>query len=425
MIISTDLVHKSLATVAASIVPNSFIYDNPNQQGTHLPAWFIVHREPVRIERENKRRAWLIYGIDLYYMLELNTPRVFDEYAQVGDALDVALTYLPLYDSDVIVHVYERSWELAMNCLKYSLTLRFRVSPEVALVPKMQVIEDLRTFIKSLGIVKQVHYICSQFPSFDMGIEQVEYVYQDKDITLPVVSGIYRDSDGIRWEPLAWNVGQMGDTFGPVLDDMTINLFMGEVIGLDTCIGGTVGVGENVGKDIVWRIQGMTRTDWRASGPIRALETDAGVSGGADLSRDEWTHRGPVKAMTGEPVMGGTVEPYTPPPKYYTAYFNPGQGNNTKPDSSQWSAYGGTRRMYPLNSSSDIPYDSTKKYTVISVFYVDGTEITDSYYINSNLLEIDDKNYMGKPIGVLMFHYRINNRITGNPCGCTYKIREA
>ena len=81
--------------------------------------------------------------------------------------------------------------------------------------------------------------------------------------------------------------------------------------------------------------------------------------------------------------------------------------------------------MYPLNSSSDIPYDSTKKYTVISVFYVDGTEITDSYYINSNLLEIDDKNYMGKPIGVLMFHYRINNRITGNPCGCTYKIREA
>ncbi|MBQ1759761.1 MAG: hypothetical protein IIZ94_08765, partial [Prevotella sp.] len=144
----------------------------------------------------------------------------------------MALTYLPLYDSDVIVHVYERSWELAMNCLKYSLTLRFRVSPEVALVPKMQVIEDLRTFIKSLGIVKQVHYICSQFPSFDMGIEQVEYVYQDKDITLPVVSGIYRDSDGIRWEPLAWNVGQMGDTFGPVLDDMTINLFMGEVIGL-------------------------------------------------------------------------------------------------------------------------------------------------------------------------------------------------
>lgn len=152
MVISTELVHKSLASVAASIVPNSYVYDNPNQQGTHLPAWFIVHREPVRIERENTRRAWLVYSIDLYYMIELNTPRVFDEYSRVGDALDYALIYLTLYESEVVTHVYERSWELAMNCLKYSMTLRFRVSPEIEQPPKMQVIEDLLVFLKSLNL---------------------------------------------------------------------------------------------------------------------------------------------------------------------------------------------------------------------------------------------------------------------------------
>lgn len=146
--ISTELVHKSIASIALAAVPNSHVYDNPNQQGTHLPAWFIVHREPVRIERENRRRAWLVYSIDLYYMLELNTPRVFDEYARVADDLDYRATYMMVYGTTEIVHVYDRSWELAMNCMKYSMTLRFRCSPETVAPPKMAVIESLEVFLK-------------------------------------------------------------------------------------------------------------------------------------------------------------------------------------------------------------------------------------------------------------------------------------
>lgn len=318
--LSTQLIHASIAQVLQSIDPNAEIFDNPTQQGSPYPAWYIVHRQPVERQREVGNRYVLVYYIDIWYMLKQNITRLYDQYTVVAEQLEERMEHLPIYGYEgVVVHTHDNSWGLELNAMKYSITLRLRCSRNTAPVEKMRVIEDLQVFIKGLGLLKKIHYLCSQFPQFDMGIETMEYCRYGNSITLPVVSGIYRDNDGIRWEPLAWNVGQMGDTFGPVLDDMTINLFMGEVIGLDTCIGGTVGVGENVGKDIVWRIQEMTRTDWRTSGPIRALEADAGVSGGTDLSRDEWAHRGPVKEMAGEPVMGGTVEPYTP---YLKVYFH-------------------------------------------------------------------------------------------------------
>lgn len=229
--ISTELVHKSLATVAASTVPNSYVYDNPNQQGTHLPAWFIVHREPVRIERENQRRAWLIFGIDLYYMVELNTPRVFDEYARVGDALDVALTYLQIYGTNRLVHVFERSWELAMNCLKYSLTLRLRCSPDIIEPPKMQVIEDLQAYLKDAGYYSRVTFTCSQFPDIDMHIETVIHIPRGGSIVLPTVSGEY-EIDGETWIPTQWDKGEFGATFGPIDgESVTINLIMQEASG--------------------------------------------------------------------------------------------------------------------------------------------------------------------------------------------------
>lgn len=429
--LSTQLIHASIAQVLQSIDPNAEIFDNPTQQGSPYPAWYIVHRQPVERQREVGNRYVLVYYIDIWYMLKQNITRLYDQYTVVAEQLEERVEHLPIYGYEgVVVHTHDNSWGLELNAMKYSITLRLRCSRNTAPVEKMRVIEDLQVFIKGLGLLKKIRYLCSQFPQFDMGIETTEYCRYGNSITLPIVSGIYRDNDGIRWEPLAWNVGQMGDTFGPVLDDMTINLFMGEVIGLDTCIGGTVGVGENVGKDIIWRIQGMTRTDWRTSGPIRALEADAGVSGSADLFRDEWEHRGPVKAMAGEPVMGGTVEPYTPPPKYYTAYFNPGQGNDAKSwPGSSWSMYGGiSAQMFYLNQSDGIPFDSTKRYWILSVFYVDGTVISDplhEVYFWKSENDITDVDWQGKHIERLVFKCYVNNKITGKPCGCTYEIREA
>lgn len=208
MIVDTALVHRSIATVCAATVPDSYIYDNPNQQGTKLPCWFIVHREPVSIERENQRRAWLIYSVDLYYMLELNTPRIFDAYSTVADALDSALTYLPVYGTtNTLIHVYDRSWELAMNCLKYSMTLRIRCSPDLP-PPSMMGTLTMDVFLKHIPRVVAVHY-ASQIPAFE--VPETFYTYAGELFTLPTVTGEYSDGTAV-YRPSAWSIGSFGAT---------------------------------------------------------------------------------------------------------------------------------------------------------------------------------------------------------------------
>ena len=148
--INTPVIHKSYASVLSRIDPNALIFDNPNQQGTKLPAWFIVHREPVSSTCAIGGYQWVVYAIDIYYMVEYNKPRLFDEYAAIADQLDLEWEYLPIYGTDgELVHVFDRSWELAMNALKYSTTLRLRVHPSVQREPYMQVIENLEVFIKT------------------------------------------------------------------------------------------------------------------------------------------------------------------------------------------------------------------------------------------------------------------------------------
>ena len=208
MIVDTALVHRSLATVCAAIAPGSYIYDNPNQQGTKLPCWFIVHREPVSIDRENQRRAWLIYSIDLYYMLELNTPRLFDSYSTVADALDSALTYLPVYGTtDTLIHVYDRSWELAMNCLKYSLTLRIRCAPDLPL-PSMMGTLTMDVFLKHVPRVVSVRYV-SQIPAFE--VPETFYTYAGTPFLLPTITGEYSDGEAV-YRPTGWSIGAFGES---------------------------------------------------------------------------------------------------------------------------------------------------------------------------------------------------------------------
>lgn len=208
MEISTALVHRSLAAVCAATTPDAHIYDNPNQQGTKLPCWFIVHREPVSIIRENQRRAWLVYAVDLYHMRELNTPRLFDEYSAVGDALDSVLTYLPVYGTtDTLLHVYERSWELAMNCLKYSLTLRVRCAPDLP-PPSMMETLTMDVFLKSIPRIVSVRFV-SAIPAFEM--PQTLYVYAGHPFVLPTVSGEYPDGHA-TYTPSGWTLGPFGES---------------------------------------------------------------------------------------------------------------------------------------------------------------------------------------------------------------------
>ena len=208
IIINTPVIHKSYASVLSRIDPNALIFDNPNQQGTKLPAWFIVHREPVSSTCAIDGYQWLVYAIDIYYMVEYNKPRLYDEYAAIADQLDLELEYLPIYGTDTVVHVFDRSWELAMNALKYSTTLRLRVHPSVQREPYMQVIENLEVFLKMQNEAI-LSFKNTSHPEFDAQLPNPISVTKGRSINLPFVGGEFED-DNYKWTPSAWTLGNFG-----------------------------------------------------------------------------------------------------------------------------------------------------------------------------------------------------------------------
>ena len=210
VVIDTPTVHKSFATVLKRITPNATIFDNPNQQGTKLPAWFIIHREPVKIEREINA-AWLVYSIDLCYLLEYNTTRLFDDYAASADLLNAELIYLPIYGTPgVVTHVYDREWSLELDALKYSTTLRFRVKPNAVLAEYMEVIQSLETFIKKYT-KSTVTFTNTEHPEFDVEFPDSMTVTTGRKIILPPVYGTFEDEQYL-YTPNKWTIGDFGES---------------------------------------------------------------------------------------------------------------------------------------------------------------------------------------------------------------------
>jgi hypothetical protein len=364
--VTSQLIHASIAQVLHEISPEAEIFDNPNQQGTPYPAWFIVHRSPVEVRREI-RRYYITYYIDIWYMIQQNITQMFDKYTRIAEQLDDKLEYVPVFGHPgVVLHTFENSWSLEMTAMKYSITLRLNCSRSGASLPKMEVIEDFQAFIKGLGKLKRIRYVCEKFPDFDMGIEALQYCEEGKSVVLPFVGGIYRDGDNRRWEPIAWSVGQFGAQYGPITDDETVNLYMGEVVGFDVVIGGTIGVGENLGKDIVWRISDMTKTPWHYVGPELVLGAEP-VAGGAGLSLDAYKPIGPQKSLGPSPVYGGTVESYTPPPTEFIGYVSYSKKDNYQIQRGQTSALRD-------DNSNFIPFDNSKTYEFVALKMADGTD---------------------------------------------------
>ena len=206
--INTQIVHASIASVLNEIDPLANIFDNPNQQGTPYPAWFIVHRSPVEIQKEIKRYV-LVYQIDIWYMLKQNITRLYDQYSAIAEQLDDKIEYLPVFGGDgAVVHVYDRSWGLELNALKYSITLKFRCSRDTVPDEYMQVIEDLRVFLK-LQFEAILTFENTTHPEFDAQIPSPISVTKGQSVSLPFVGGEFEDED-YKWTPSGWSIGAFG-----------------------------------------------------------------------------------------------------------------------------------------------------------------------------------------------------------------------
>jgi hypothetical protein len=229
IIIDTPTIHKSLAQLVLSLTPNACVYDNPNQQGTHLPAWFIVHREPVDIKEDLHGRWWLNYHIDLFYMLDFNGPHLFDDYAAIADQLGEISEYLPIYGyENVVTHTYERSWGMYMDALKFSMNLKFRVTKDATPPAYMEVIEDLSVFLKGL---KPEFYTLSftntDHPDFTVELPDDIVVSANAFVKLPSVSGKHTE-DEETWVTSRWDIGEFGSSF-KMDEDKVANLLWEEL----------------------------------------------------------------------------------------------------------------------------------------------------------------------------------------------------
>ena len=218
--ISTQIIHASFAAVINSIQPNANIYDNPNQQGTVYPAWFIVHRSPVEIKRDFGRinggnRYNLTYQIDLWYMLQENITGLYDKYTEIAEALDEKLEYLKVFGSDAVLHVHDRTWELSLNALKYSVTLRFPVWAKSIkeLDVYMQVIEDLQVFLRNSAIAKDATlYFRDSISGSGVSLPDAITAKRGETIKLPRVRTVYENA-GITYTPLRWTAGEFDSEY--------------------------------------------------------------------------------------------------------------------------------------------------------------------------------------------------------------------
>ena len=227
--IDTQIIHASYAAVINKIDPEAHIYDNPNQQGTELPAWFIVHRSPVEVRKDLGRinhgsRFDITYSIDIWYMLKQNITRLYDQYTVIAEQLDAQLEYLPVFNSDAVLHVHDRVWSLEMNALKYSTTLRFKVytnNPDAINYPKVDVITGPDIFLKNQN-ESYITFTNEDHPEFDVSFPTSLYVQTGKRINLPMVSGSFTD-DNYIWTPSAWSIGAFNESV-LVEENTTANL---------------------------------------------------------------------------------------------------------------------------------------------------------------------------------------------------------
>ena len=224
IIIDTPTIHKSLAQLVLSITPNACVYDNPNQQGTTLPAWFIVHREPVDIKEDLHGRWWLNYHIDLFYMLDFNCPHLFDDYSAIADRLGELGEYLPIYGHEnVVIHAFERSWGMYMDALKCSMTFKIRVTRDLTPPVYMEVIEDLSVFLKNQKVeFCTLSFTNDEHPDFSVDLPDDIIASVDSFVKLPSVSGEHEEG-GELWVPNEWDIGAFGQPV-KMSNDITANL---------------------------------------------------------------------------------------------------------------------------------------------------------------------------------------------------------
>lgn len=143
-------------------------------------------------------------------MIQQNIPRLYDQYTAIAEQFDKEIEYLPIFGSDAVVHVYDKSWSLELNSMKYSTTLRLRVcrsNPDYFNESTIDVITtDVFLKMQNEAILS---FQNTSHPEFDAQLPNPISVTKGRTVNLPFVGGEFED-DNYKWTPSGWSLGSFG-----------------------------------------------------------------------------------------------------------------------------------------------------------------------------------------------------------------------
>ena len=119
---------NSIAAQIAGAVPGYPIYDNPNQQGTEFPCFFVFLMPSDTADEigMEKRNIWF----DVVFVQERNIPGANEQINQIADTLDYLFDSINYTDGidTVPLHTHERSYSIEDQELHYKFRISQRVS---------------------------------------------------------------------------------------------------------------------------------------------------------------------------------------------------------------------------------------------------------------------------------------------------------
>lgn len=143
MNLTTETVAKSLAAYLSPLFPDVTMYENPNQQGTHVPCMFLQQRSStIKLQTGG---YWLrTLKLDLTYLIGFNLPDMQQRYTKAAEVLDLAMETFPYTDGSgetaTPLRAFDREASIDLDALHYKFELRARVSVP-AEYEKMQELE--------------------------------------------------------------------------------------------------------------------------------------------------------------------------------------------------------------------------------------------------------------------------------------------
>lgn len=157
--VTVQIIQDAIAGFLKNKVGATKVYNNPNQQGTEFPAWFI-HLIPLTGISYPAVGGRLLrnFQIDLVYTEQYNLVDLYDIYLQKAEEMDYLLEYIEypykVLNEDGTVEIeialirpMNKEWSIDLQSLHYKFQLNLHVRRYEGDNPKMMVIEELHEYV--------------------------------------------------------------------------------------------------------------------------------------------------------------------------------------------------------------------------------------------------------------------------------------